>query len=266
MSVTYKPLGKKQHEDNAHWVAVWESITRIVSRAHVDRLIDDTAREIERTLRGKSAGWGWSGGKDSQALRVVMEKIGLERCVLGMSLDLEYPEFLRWATDAMPPMLDVIDTGLDLAWLAEHTDMLFPQDSPTAAKWFSRIQHTAQREFVNRYGLDVLILGRRHADMNHTGRDGTGSYTDRYGITRYSPIRHWTHEEVLAVCRYYNVAWPPTYSWPNGFVVGSGCWPARQWTGSIMGGWAEVWQIDPSIVQRAAGYIPSAREFLGSMA
>ena len=110
--------------------------------------------------------------------------------------------------------------------------------------------------------LNIIILGRRKADGNYTGPKGQNIYTNKQGVTRYSPIVDWSHEEVLAVCHYFSGALPPTYHWPNGFVVGTGAWPARQWTGSIANGWQEVYTIDTSIVIKAAKYIPSALEFL----
>ena len=256
-------VGAKQGGDNARWQYVWEHIKDIYPQERAAVLVEQAVGEVRRTVGGSSAGYGWSGGKDSQALRLVMERAGIGRCVLGMSYGLEYPAFLRWATDHMPAELDVIaNEELTLPWLAEHTDMLFPQDSATAAKWFKLIQHRAQDEFCRRYDLDMLVVGRRLADRNHVGDAKTGVYTNGRGITYYSPLRHWTHEDVLAVCAWYDLPLPPCYGWPNGWVVGTGCWPARQWTDSIANGWAEVYQIDPKIVVQAAQLIPSAREWM----
>jgi len=261
-----RKLGKKQHEDNTAFQATWDNIVRIVSRADTEKLVHEAADEITRVTKGKRVGYAWSGGKDSQALRVVCEMAGIDSCVLGMSHDLEYPEFLQWVTDEMPAGLDVISNeALTLDWLSKNQNMLFPQDSQTAAKWFRLIQHRSQRIFYKRYNLGVLVLGRRHQDSNYTGKDGTGIYTDAKNVTRYSPIRFWTHEQVLAVCYYYGMNMPPFYSWPNGWVVGTGCWPARQWTGNTQRAWSEVAQIDPTIVQKAASYLPSARAFVGGV-
>lgn len=256
----WRDVGKKQAGDNARWQYVWDHIAQIKTEAETRALVEHTAAEVETFTRGKTVAYAWSGGKDSIALQIVMELIGINRCVLGMTRELEYPEFLQWATDNMPWGLDVIETGLTYQWLSSHQDMLFPSESTTAAKWFKLIQHKAQAAFYERYELDMIILGRRHADGNYTGKDGTGIYTDRDGVTRYSPIRHWSHEEVLAACYYYQKPLPPFYRWINGWVVGTGCWPARQWTNG--NGWAEIWQIDPSIVYKAAGYLPGAKQFL----
>lgn len=260
-----KKLGKKQGEDNNDFKLVWQNIASIVPFDHARHLVETAVAEVRKQVKGKRAGYAWSGGKDSQALRVVCEQAGIYPCVLGMAHELEYPAFLRWLTDDMPPELDVISNeALTLSWLAAHQEMLFPQDTTTAAKWFQLVQHRAQARFYQDRGLDVILLGRRHQDSNYTGKDGTGIYKDSKGVVRYSPIRHWSHEDVLAVCHYYKMAMPPFYDWPNGFIVGTGCWPARQWTGSVMNAWAEVYQIDPSVVKNAARMIPSAKRYLES--
>lgn len=266
MSLCYVTVGPKQGGDNARWQYVWEHIRAIYPQEQAVALVEQAAAAVRATVGGRRAGWGWSGGKDSQALAVVMERAGVERCVLGVTGGLEYPAFLAWVASHRPPSLDVIaNEALTLDWLAAHPDMLFPQSSKTAARWFKLIQHRAQDVFFDRHDLDVLILGRRLADRNYVGDAATGVYTGGRGVTRYSPLRHWTHEDVLAVCSWYETPLPPCYEWPNGWVVGTGSWPARQGTSSTMGGWAEVYGIDPGVVIEAAQVIPSARQFLDTL-
>jgi 3'-phosphoadenosine 5'-phosphosulfate sulfotransferase (PAPS reductase)/FAD synthetase len=235
-------------------------IESIVSREHLENLVARTTTEIASVARGKRAAFAWSGGKDSLALQGVCEAAGIKECVLGMT-HLEYPAMLRWLTDHMPDGLTVINTGQDLKWLSENPQMLFPQDAATAAKWFRIVQHTAQERYFKSKQLDVILLGRRRADGNFVGRDGANIYESR-GVLRYSPLADWSHEEVIAFNHYYGMPTPPCYSWPNGFVVGTGSWPARQYTGSVERGWAEVFSIDPAVVEAAASLIPSARSFL----
>src|SRR5688572_26564284 len=110
-NLLYRTVGKKQDGDNARWQYVWAHIAEIVPQERAVQLVTKAALEVQRATRGKSVGYAWSGGKDSQALRVVMERAEVKRCVLGMTADLEYPEFLRWAGDNMPPGLDVLSTG-----------------------------------------------------------------------------------------------------------------------------------------------------------
>lgn len=236
-----------------------DRITDVVSEAHIDALVDWTIGEIARTLGGRTAGFGWSGGKDSQALRYVAELAGYPECVLAIT-NLEYPEFLRWATDNMPWGLTIVDNGWDLDWLAANPGMLFPPDSRTAARWFKGVQHFGQERWLRRFGVDVIMLGRRLSDGNYTGPAGEIIYTNRRGVTRYSPLADWTHEEALALLVYKRLSLAPNYRWPRGFRVGTGPWPARQWTDGH--GWDEVWAIDQSIVVEAARQIESATRFM----
>ena len=139
--------------------------------------------------------------------------------------------------------------------------MLFPQDSAVAGQWFSIVQHRAQRLYCKAHNLDLLLVGRRRADGNYVGR-GSNCYTDRHGVTRYSPLAEWGHEHVLAYIHYHKLPLPPIYGWKNGYLCGTHPWPARQWTGSIENGWREVYDIDPSVVTAATEKIESARAFL----
>ena len=141
--------------------------------------------------------------------------------------------------------------------------ILFPQDSKTAAQWFHIVQHRGQARYYKDHELDVLLLGRRRADGNYVGK-GENIYTNGQGVTRYSPLSEWSHEQVLAFIHYYNVALPPIYEWKNGYLCGTHPWAARQWTGSIENGWKEVYEIDRSVVKEAAEHIPSAKVFLES--
>jgi len=255
-------VGKKQSAYNSAFVALAANIEQYVSRAEIDNLVDRTVAEIRRVTAGKRAAYAWSGGKDSIALGGVCRLAGVTPCLLGMT-SLEYPEMLAWLTDNMPDELTVINTGQDLNWLAKNLQMLFPQDAKTAATWFKQVQHRAQEQYYRQERLDLIILGRRRADGNYCGAPGENVYTSK-GVTRYSPIWQWGHEHVIAFNHYYGLPCPPIYTWPNGFVVGTGAWAARQYTGSIENGWREVFSIDPSVVEGAATRIESARSFLAS--
>lgn len=224
-------------------------IEQLVSRDEIDDLIERTADDIRRTVRDLgSVAYGWSGGKDSIALQIVCEAAGVDQCVMART-DLEYPAFMAWCEKYAPPGLTVINTGQDLDWLRERPEMLFPRGR-YVGEWYRIVQHAAQDRYYREAGLGAIILGRRAADGNYGGPDAV--YTNRHGTTRYSPIFHWRHEDVLAACHYYGPPMPPIYSWPRGYRVGTGPWPARQDTFSEQHGWSEVHAIDPGIVRDAA--------------
>ncbi len=173
--------------------------------------------------------------------------------------NLEYPKFLNWIKDNKPKNCKVINTGQDIIWLSKNQNMLFPKKSDTASKWFSIVQHRAQRKYVEENNIKILILGRRKADGNFVGRK-ENIYTDSKGITKYSPLSDWRHEDILSYIYYNKLKLPPIYNWYNGYKCGTHPWPARQWTNG--NGWSEIYNIDKSIVVSAAKYISSAAEFL----
>ena len=258
-------LGIKQNENNDRFLWAYHNIEKVISKEKVDNRIDITVEQAKQVLKNKKVGYAWSGGKDSVALDFIMKNCGVEKCVMGLTYDLDYPEHLRFVTDFMPDGLELYDSGLTLTWLSNNIEMLFPQNSRIAGKWFKMIQHSAQDYFFYKEKLDIICLGRRKLDKNYVGTKGQNIYQNKKGITRYSPLAGWTHEEVLGLIRYYNLPHSPIYSWINGYIVGTGSWAARQWTGSIHKAWQEVYEIDPEILDFASTKIQSAKEFLQSI-
>lgn len=254
-------LGRKQAVHNDQWVRRFQDIEKYVSQDEVDHMVDVAVDDIRLKTKGLNVAYGWSGGKDSIALQFVMDQAGIDQAMFARS-NLEYPAFIQWIEKYKPAGLKTVNTGQDLHWLALNPSMLFPRDSKTAAKWYRMIQHKAQEWYYKRNKLDAIILGRRTADGNYTGKQGQNIYTNKQGITRYSPLRDWKHEHVLGLIHYYRLPLPPIYDWPNGFKVGTGPWAARKYTQSVKQGWREVYSIDPSIVEQAAEYIITARMFL----
>lgn len=256
-------IPRKQRSTQADWTDALAAAYAEPDYARADALIEQAADEVRRKLPlvGRRPAYGWSGGKDSLALAEVMSAAGVENCVLVIS-GLEWPAFLGWVTDNMPWNLHVeCRSQIDLRWLADHPEMLFPTEAGTASRWFALVQHAGQRHYCKRFGVDVLLMGRRRADGNHVGRGGL--YRDRGGFVRWSPIADWSHEDVLTVLGSRQIELPPCYGWPRGFRVGTGPWPARQWTENQAHGWAEVAAIDPSVLELAAAAdLPGAKEAL----
>lgn len=253
-------LGRKQKISNSDWLDALERIEQLVSKRELDELVEKTVEEIKKRTKGRKTAYAWSGGKDSLVLGEICQLAGITPCVLVVC-NLEYKEFIEWVETHRPAELSVINTGQDIKWLAAHLEMLFPQDSGYAARWFQIVQHRGQSKYYKQHELDMLLLGRRKADGNYVGkRDNI--YTNDQGVTRYSPLSDWTHEQILAYIHYYSLEMPPIYDWKNGYLCGTHPWPARQWTGSVQNAWTEVYDIDSSIVEAAAEYIQSAGDFL----
>lgn len=264
------PLARKQQSSQEDWLAALAHFRTAPDLPRAQRAVEAAAERVRAETAGRHAVVGWSAGKDSLALEVVTRAAGLGELVLVTAgRELEYPSFLTWAREHAPEGLHIEEREvLSLDWLREHPEMLFPQDSSTAARWFRLTQHAGQRAYMKRTGADTLVMGRRTADGNFCGpvRDsGARGYTDRGGFERLCPIWDWSHEETLNVLAAYEVPLPELYGWPDGFRVGTGPWPARQYTGSRENGWQEVLGIDRSVVELAAGAgIPGAAEALRS--
>lgn len=252
-------MKKKQATTQRDWTDIVSKIKTIVPKSEIDAKIKSSVIDIEKMTSGKKVAYSWSGGKDSIALRFVCEKAGIKDCVF-VYCDLEYAAFMEWVNKNKPKGCSMVNTHQDLKWLSNHKEMLFPQNSSIAGKWFKIVQHKGQENYYKENNLDMLILGRRKQDGNYTGKNGI--YTNAKGITRYSPLYLWKHEDVLALIAWYNLPIPPIYEWKNGYLCGTHNWAARQWTGSIENGWAEVYEIEPEIVYEASGYFDSAKEFL----
>lgn len=253
-------LGRKQSVKNEAWLEAVENIETAVSRQELDAVVSATVEDIRAKTAGRNAAYAWSAGKDSIVLGKLCEMAGVTSCMIGVC-NLEYPAFMKWVSENKPDGCEVINTGQDLEWLSKHPEMLFPQDAATAARWFSIVQHRAQREYFKAHDLDVIILGRRRSDGNFVGRQ-TNIYTDGKGVTRYSPLADWTHEHILAFIHYHHLPLPPIYGWHNGYLCGTHPWPARQWTGNEENGWREVYNIDKTIVITAAERLAGARAYM----
>jgi len=255
-------LGRKQaHPESGAWTDAMRRAREAIDRADLDRLIDQTVDRVRREKQRGRLAYGWSGGKDSQALRFVMEQAGVDLAVLGMTVGLEWPAMLRWQTDHLPLGCDIIARPLDLAWLRAHPAMLFPQGR-YGPHWFHIVQHASQRLYVKRERVAVLALGRRRKDGNYVGPPGEDRYRDKHGTTRWAPLADWTHEEVFALLDAYRLPLPPCYDWPRGYQVGTGAWPARQFTRNPDQGFAESWTIDASVIRAAAPELPAAAAWM----
>lgn len=241
-------------------------IARDRARAHVtdtelDALIDDTVHAITAQARTARIAYAWSGGKNSQVLAWLMGRAGIHQSVMGVTAGLEWPAMTTWRAQHLPLGCDVYTVPVGLPWLATRSHMLFPQGRH-GAWWPALVDHRAQARYFHREALDVLAVGRRRVDGNYTGAHGADRYTNADGVTRWSPIAHWTHEQVFALIDRERLPMPPCYRWPRGFQVGTGAWPARQWTDDTAHGFAECWAIDPSVVCDAATVLPRAAAWM----
>lgn len=253
-------IGKKQTTDNAKWIEAMANIEELVTKDELDKAVATVCDDIKRVTEGKKLAYGWSGGKDSLVIADICQKLRITDCVF-VHTDLEYQVFLEWCLKNKPEGCEVINTGQDLDWLVKHPHMLFPTDSALISRWFEIVQREGIKRYFLKHNLDMVIVGHRKADGNFVGR-GTNILTNGAGVTRYSPLADWPHELLLAYIHYNNIPLPPIYGWKDGYRCGTHPWPSRMGMKSIEQGWTEVYEIDPSIIEKAAEKIESAAHFL----
>lgn len=250
-------LGRKQSIKNEEWLSAVSTIEETVSRKEIDELAAATVIEIQNHVKGYNAAYAWSGGKDSIVLGELCKLAGIHKGVIVVC-DLEYPEFMRWVEMHKPFDVEILNVGYGLEWLAKHPEALFP---PMTYHWSRFIQIAGENRYYREKGIELLILGRRKADGNYVGA-GTNFYTDKAGRRKYNPLSDWSHEQVLAYIHYKKLSMPPIYQWENGYLNGTHPWFARPYIPNKHEGWRQIYQIDPSIVEEAAGYIQSAADYL----
>ncbi len=255
-------IGRKQNTDNRAWLAAVACIEQLIPRAELERLVTATLEDMQRVAAGKNAAFAWSGGKDSIVLAHLCGRVGIRQSMISIS-DLEYPAFVAWINEHHPDGCTFMNTGLDLEWLRDNPEALFPPMN------YYRSQNALLRQqdrYYHGQRLDMMVFGRRVADGNFVGKQ-TNLYTDAKGRTKYNPIAYWSHEHILAYIHYYALPLPPIYRWADGYRIGTHPWFDRPYIDrDYPKGWAQIYAIDPSIVHGAAAYIESARRFLEGVA
>lgn len=252
-------LGRKQTSKNEEWIHAMEHIEELITPQEVTEYTDRAVERILEATAGRKAAYAWSAGKDSIVLGKLCERAGVTRSFFG-HCDLEFPAFLDWALAHAPEGCEIINTGLDLDWLAGHPELMFVDDARSLNRWYGLLQRKTFTTYFESHDVDMLIVGHRIMDGNTCGRDFT--IRKKTGETRFAAIADWPHEAVLGYIHYHGLELPPTYSWEDGWVFGPTPWPMWGRPENHIDGFRLIDSIDPSIVIRAAGKIPAARAFL----
>lgn len=258
-------LKAKSSFTNEQVADVYKNITSYVSADEAEQAVEQAVYEVKRlVVKPDNVVYGWSGGKDSIALQVVMERAGIHKAVLGSIPHLEWRSYLDWVDQHAPEgIVHHRNWFLSPAWLAipKNHRYLFPATSKLGYFWTEQGTRYAQKIYQDTEKPAFQIYGRRWADGNQIGPDGF-SYNKTSGIRSYSPLRSWPHELVLAVIHYNGRTLPPLYEQPYGWTAGTGTWSGRR-VGTIEESWRSTWQIEPDRVREAAAAnVPGARDWL----
>ena len=251
-------LKSKNHNSQEKWIEVYKNIEQYITKEEIDKKINNTVSKIKKMIKNKNVAYAWSGGKDSLALQVVMEKAGINKGLIGICEELEYPSFLRYIKENIPAGIEIINIPIKYEYLQKNTELIFPKKSLYASKWFQMIQHKAQDRYFKENKLDMLILGRRKQDGNYVGQENI--YTKKDGITRYSPLADWKHEDILATIHYYKMELPKIYFMHNGFNIGTHVVLAR--TGETEKCLEDIYQHEKEILLKLSKHIGIIEEYI----
>lgn len=252
-------LGRKQTSKNEDWLYAFAHIEELISPEEVDAFAESALAEIREATAGKRAAYAYSAGKDSIVLADLCEKSGITTGFFAFC-DLDYPAFIEWVRKNKPDGVRMMYTGYNLKWLYRHQNLIFAEGE-LGQRWHQISQRGPFTRMFFDNGLDLLIMGHRKIDGNFCGP--RGYIRKRSGEVRFSPLRDWPHEALLGYIHYNALPLPPIYGWKDGWVQGTHAWPEREFCSQdIMKGYREVYEIDPSIIIKAAEVLPSARRFL----
>lgn len=251
-------IGSKHHTTNQQWLDALANIESLVTREEVETFSEQATGRIRTATLGKHAAYAYSGGKDSIVLADLCEKAGIHEGYFAYC-DLDYPAFIEWVKANKPAGVVMMHTGHGLDLLVRHPELIFARGA-VGQRWHQISQRRPFTSMFFDHHLDMLLVGHRTIDGNVCGPDFT--IRKNTGETRFSPIADWPHEILLGYIHYHGLALPPIYGWKDGFIQGTHAWPERDFCDTLEQGYREVYEIDPSIIVKAADKLPSASAFL----
>lgn len=209
-------LRSKKHNTQEEWLKAYEEIKKFANteegKRRAEKLIEKASSRIPK--EGKII-YGWSGGKDSLALEVICDRLGIEDCVLCTTgFRWEYPNFKKYISENAPKKLFIVDWNIDVDFLNSHSKYVFPKTSADIYYWYKYNQR-GWKKYATEVNADYILLGQRNQDGNNTKRK------DKREIC---PIYDFTHEDIFLLIIYGNKKLAPFYFEKDGFNRGTARW------------------------------------------
>lgn len=257
-------LKRKHNNAQSSWEDGYNRSTDLYSESHMrSRMLQAAERIASHPVDVDKMFYGWSGGKDSVVLQRVCEIAGVKKSVLGIcDRQFEFPAMHDFCIENKPPMCDVYTAAISYDFLENNPKYLFPYKYRDRRALHPRLVIHASWEYCRKKnGCETLLLGHRVKDGNICGDNGL--YMGRTGLTKLCPIYDFTHEEVFAAIKYFNLPLAPIYSMPDGYNMGTGPWvyvkpKDEESKDSAMD---LVASIDVSVLQNSAPHLSVIREY-----
>lgn len=255
-------LKAKHFNTQEEWLEVWNNYEKYRSREEIEETIAASVAEAKLVCSGKNAAYAWSGGKDSIALQIVCEEAGINKGFCAYN-QLFFSDSIDFFFRNRPDGIEMIDTGEDYDWLAQHPSFMFPPS--TTNNWSERTHLRCQADYSRRHGIDIMLMGKRSQDGNWVPKKSL-VVTGANGVPIYCPIRNWTHEDVICAIRYRGKNLSDFYFREGGgfhygdtkFALMS---PMKGET--VLDAWNRIYKLEPEKVYRSANAgIPTALQYL----
>lgn len=265
-------LKNKASAQSPDWAFAFEHIEQFISKEEVESLFNQTIDFVKRSVQGKRAGFGWSGGKESIVLADIMEQSGVDISCFVYNSEMNYKSFCQWAKDNMPHGCVVYDRAreFNFAKMAQYRMEAFSENNSDYDRFMTLGHRRGFSEFCESHNLDMFIMGTRKADNNVCGKAPDYITTNkRQKWVRFSPMAEWPTEAILGYIRYFKNSYesiPPQYGYENGWKYGSDAPIYSKLLGETRAQmWQRVYRNDPELVIRASQYLKSAREYIETL-
>lgn len=260
-----KRLGKKSTITSEQWKEAYENAEKYVSREEIDELVRRTITRLRVVImqRGyKRIGYGWSGGKDSLVAYKVLELAGIRTCSgIFVGFPTIFPSMLRWYKEKAPKNCVIrYASRPTLKDINENIELLFPVESNR----YNTYLWDAQNQWKKEFDIDVMITGRRIIDDNFCGgKKNNYVVSNKYGDS-FNIIADWSHEELLAFIKYYNIELPESYFYGEKWRFDTHGWTERYRLGEypFTENFDEIFEIDKNILFDARNELALADEYL----